>query len=48
MTDETKKPAPAATKAKRQSDQAERQFSRKELKAMGLDPAPYGYTADAE
>ena len=34
------------TKTHSKETAAKQQFSLEELKAMGLDPAPYGYPAD--
>ncbi len=52
MTDETKvAPAAAPAKAKKAAPAAapaDQQFTRAQLKSMGLDPAPYGFTDKAE
>jgi hypothetical protein len=54
MTDESKSTAPAAAPAKQKKQTAsaatpaDQQFTRAQLKTMGLDPAPYGFTDKAE
>ena len=54
MTEESKSTAPAAAPAKQKKQTAsaatpaDQQFTLAQLKTMGLDPAPYGFTGKAE